>query len=423
MKQLFSRDIQKLLGLMFFLIGFPFLKIGVSFSFFIFIFILIKLKFNYRNFRIIKLVDFTDYSIVLFLFWSFFSSLTTPNDVKNSNLSFDFLLNSQLVYWCVLFLFIKNNFERIDFKLIGKYIFISSFLLIFFFYFFQFKMNLLFVEISSVKARNAFVYQIETILPLVLFYIENFARFRKLLIFVFYLVSALMSNGRAGTIILSINFLFFLIVTKFINKYIFIGLVLFLFIQNEFKIVDSEKILSAIGESIKPYNPRIANLLVQEEDGDLDFDKSWIERQIHISKGLEIFEKFPIKGVGFGNFSEFTSDYANIDLKDYVVNGSVRITEKSLQSFNNRSSHNSYIQILAEFGLIGLILYFCVLLKLVLGSVNYIFFNYLSFKFLDLILICTLSILLHNWVVSAFVGANTFAILGMSYGYLKSKKL
>lgn len=420
---LFPKEIQKLFALMFFLISFPILKFGgISLSFFVFIFILIKLKIRYRSFRLIKFIDKTDYFVFFFLLWSLCSSIISQS-YKNFELSFDFLLNIQLTYWCMLFLFIKNNFIHLDLQLIGKYSFYASILLIFSFYFYEFHIALFYISVNSVKSRNFFIYQIETILPLVLFFFHYSNNVKKLLLYIFYSFSAIFSNGRAGTILILVNFLFYLILSKILNKYILIICTLLLFLQLNFNIVDTKNFYMSVGESIRPYNPRIANLIENEEDGDLDFDKSWIERQIHISKGIEIFTKFPIAGIGLGNFDQYITDYNMVDLEDYVVHGSVRINEKTLQSFNNRSSHNSYIQILAELGLVGFILFISIIFNLVFGSLRYLILNFLGLEYLDLIIISTLCILIHNWVISAFTGANTFAILAVCYGYMKSKKL
>jgi len=75
----------------------------------------------------------------------------------------------------------------------------------------------------------------------------------------------------------------------------------------------------------------------------LDQDKSVLIRELMIQKGLRLFKENPLIGVGADRFTKET----------ILLPLPQALTYESQSYFNARSSHNSYIQFLAEFGLAG----------------------------------------------------------------------
>ena len=81
----------------------------------------------------------------------------------------------------------------------------------------------------------------------------------------------------------------------------------------------------------------------------LEDDKSYAARQLMNQKAEYIFRQKPIFGVGLGNFKETSVPLTEIDLPD-VYGGYYRQSH-----FDTKSSHNSYLQLLAEVGLVGFV--------------------------------------------------------------------
>jgi O-antigen ligase len=409
-------NIQKQLGWLFFFLAWPVLSIGVNITFFIFMFILYNLYALKRFGSPIKINDFADKTIFFFIVWALFCSISQPYFPRNPGFFNDFKFNIQHVYWMVLFLFIKNNFEKINFIVIGKYAFWGSVLLIFFFFLFQVQFNFGIGNFTSKMGRNSFVYQLECLVPIIMFFLINKSfRFNLIVLSIYFLIT-LLTNGRAGTLIMFLYLLVFLIINQVVNfkGSLLIGSIIFFLFS--FGLINSKGIGVALANTVRPFNDRIANLILQEDDGDLDFDRSWIERQIHITKGLEIFELYPIKGIGLNHFVYFDSDYSTINLDDYESNGSIRLNESTLEDLNSRSAHNSYIQILAETGFIGLGLYLLFLLPILFFSLYY--FSKFELSNSDLLLCGVILVSIHNWAISSYSSAITFALFGLGYGRL-----
>jgi O-antigen ligase len=418
---MYPKNIQNLLGWLFFFLTWPVLNIGVNITFFIFVYTIYKIGQVgiYRD--IVKINDFVDKTIFVFIIWALFCSITQPYLERNPSFFVDFKYNIQHVYWLILFLFLKNNYSKIDLYLIGKFSFFGSIFLVVSYNFFPGKVDFFgLVSLTTRMGRNSFVYQVECFVPIVLIFLRDKSIRTNLIILLSYFLITLITNGRAGTIIVFLYLIGYLMINNIVSfkGSILVGVLVGLFYSLGF--LNTKFFMVSVANNIRPLNERIANLILTEEDGDLDFDKSWIERQIHIAKAVEVFENYPIKGVGLNHFLYFDSDYSYLDLDDYLVNGSVRVTERNLEDFSKRSAHNSYMQILAETGLIGLFIYLIFLFPMVIFSLQYLLNNKLVL--FDVFLLAAICIAIHNWVISAYSGAISFAIFGLAYGRMMQLK-
>lgn len=77
----------------------------------------------------------------------------------------------------------------------------------------------------------------------------------------------------------------------------------------------------------------------------LDTDKSFLVRQVMVQKALKILEDNPIFGIGIGRFRD----------TDVVLDLPDRLSYYDLSDLNDRSAHNSYMQLAGETGLAGII--------------------------------------------------------------------
>ena len=86
----------------------------------------------------------------------------------------------------------------------------------------------------------------------------------------------------------------------------------------------------------------------------LNEDKSYMIRQVLIQKALALYEQSPIIGVGVNRFNQ----------SSVIIDAPELLNYKSQASFNRESAHNSYLDFLAENGLLGAVPFALLLLIL-----------------------------------------------------------
>jgi O-antigen ligase len=142
--------------------------------------------------------------------------------------------------------------------------------------------------------------------------------------------------SRGGALALAVVLLLAAINKKFKLQYLFLGLIivtpLLLFVPKEF-----EGRLNTLNQLIPGQN-----------EATVDADTSFQERTLLMRVAWEMFSDHPILGVGAGNYSEHYEDYAQ----------RVGSTVSSYEDFGQRRfPHSLYLQIAAETGLAGLLLF------------------------------------------------------------------
>jgi O-antigen ligase len=130
-----------------------------------------------------------------------------------------------------------------------------------------------------------------------------------------------------------------------------------------------------------------------------------------IDKGEEIIRHYPLIGVGPNNFKFYKAE-----LNTYKTYDRLQSIEKKI--FDNKTSaHNTYLQVVTEFGVIGALLYVLILIKPV-----WLFFkNFISSNLTveHLSLISLFGILIHFYTIANLSGALPWFILGLSWTYFQ----
>jgi O-antigen ligase len=104
-------------------------------------------------------------------------------------------------------------------------------------------------------------------------------------------------------------------------------------------------ILSILGFTLVP-EPQKARVYTRTETFmNLQEDKSYLTRKVMNQKGWKLFLKHPVAGVGPKRFIGTTTD----------LRLPKRLRYRKVSYFDERSAHNSYILLLAETGLLGII--------------------------------------------------------------------
>lgn len=136
----------------------------------------------------------------------------------------------------------------------------------------------------------------------------------------------------------------------------------------------------------------------------LEQDKSWMERQFLIAKGLELFNDNLVFGVGPG---QFKSSRVDIELPDVFG-------VRSSEPFMNRSAHNSYIMVLSEGGLSFVLPFGAFLLWLLFSGLRSALFIAHSEGYWGLALWCGfVGMSIHFWTLSGLTGTAPWFVYGL----------
>jgi len=136
----------------------------------------------------------------------------------------------------------------------------------------------------------------------------------------------------------------------------------------------------------------------------LEKDKSYMIRQAMIQKALILFENSPIIGVGA---SRFTKTYAELDLSGTLSYGNEEV-------FNRKSAHNSYLDFLAETGLIGAVPFMILLIILTFkGSIITITGIRAKKWFLLAIFIGFVQMSIHMWAIATLTNTSNWFVYGL----------
>ncbi len=353
--------------------------------------------------------------LLLFLMMALISTILAPGMLRYPGYFASVKILIQYAYWIFVGIFFITQNKRIDFLQISQWIFYGIIAATLGFYFFSMKISSSVFELSTGSSRNSYVFNLLSAIPLSFYFIVNKWGKKIALWFIpVYLMVMLLNGGRSGAVLIIIQLLLIsTIIYPAFLKNVKILLVVFGLLYFVSKSDASKQYLDTLANQVEPINPRFADLLRGEGDGDLTFDKSWLVRKLMVDKGLEIFKEFPVFGVGPNNFNNFDSKLST--LKDYD-----RLKGQDADFFNSRSAHNSYVQLLSEMGLPGLLLMMSMLFIPVIFFFKKFFLGKINIGYLPLVSLLGISI--HFYAIAALTGAIAWMIIGLSWGVLHFNK-
>lgn len=160
------------------------------------------------------------------------------------------------------------------------------------------------------------------------------------------------------------------------------------------------------------YMPKAADAVQERLDtfASLEEDKSYVIRQVMIQKGLRLFQESPLIGVGANRFTLTWTDLTIPELISYV----------DIENFERRNSHNSYVQFLAEFGLVGSIPLAVLLIILTVRGYKTALSSIKRNNLVPLaIFISFIQMSVHMWVLTALTGTVSWFIYGLLTAVIK----
>lgn len=409
----FIREVQPFINWFVFFLAFPsIIVLGNSITFYIFIAIIFKVGAFWNKAFSSKLL-FSG-----FLFIILVSSFLTPFSVmpRHPGVFHTLQFVIQYTYWILVAMFFIIYYRKIDLLQISKWIFYAILISVLGFYFLPFTIDLGVAQLTSTTSRNSFVFSLLCGVPISFLYLNTSFEKRNLKYFLgFFLVVFLFTNGRSGAIvgILEIVLISIILFPTWLKILRFLALPLilvFIMIQGN----GAQVYMDALANNMEDVNPRFASLLRGEGDGDLKEDKSWLHRELMVDKGLEIVMEYPIFGIGPNNFRYYDSELQSYS--DYT-----RLTNLPLEYYNNRSAHNSYIQILSETGILGLMIICIIILQPIFYLFKNIILSRLHILLLPLVSLVGMS--MHFYAISAVTGAIPWFVIGVSYSIMYRRKV
>lgn len=318
------------------------------------------------------------------------------------------LLVIQYGYWIFMGIYLISFRKELNLLEMSKWIYYGTICSIIGFYIIRQNVFLGVAELTFRTGRNPFIFSLLSTIPISFYYIAKTKSKRYMVLAaLFFMVIILLSNGRSGAIIVTLElFLIAGIVKPSLRRLAIIVTVPIALLAVSLSNEKMEALLGVVASNIEPLSPRMASLLIGEGDGDLDMDKSWLIRKLMQEKGIEIFTTYPFTGVGPGNFNYYDAPLRNFIQYD-------RLYGKTESFYNTLSAHNSYVQVLGETGIFGII---CVISIIGIPVFNFIRRFLLSKVTLeDLPLIALLGISIHFYAISALTGALSWFIFGLAW--------
>jgi len=405
---LVSKEIQSILNWFIFFIVFPSVNIlGNSITFYIFIYLLFKLGTFWNKIYSGKQI------LMLFAIAILISTVTGANIYMERHLGIGQSLQTfvQFMYWIFAAGFFNFYFFKINRTELSKWVFYGTIAISIGFYVLPLQLDFGSIFIETSLTRNAFVFTLLATMPISFYYLFHKFKGNQLLLWlIIYLLNIVLTNGRSGAIIGLIEILFIAaVIYPDFNKVLkvlivpLIGLIYFLQ-------TDAAQIyLNSVANKIEPVAPRLSRLMRSEGDGDLNNDKSWLHRKLMIDKAFEISDEYPLFGIGPNNFKYFDSKMTTYWQYE-------RLTNMSVDYYNKRSAHNSYVQLIAETGYTGLILFLMIIIVPIYYLFKTILTKNISTAYLPLVAVLGMS--LHFYAISALTGALPWVVLGISWAII-----
>jgi len=409
----FPLSIQKNLNWFAFFLAFPVLDVlGSSITFYLFLLILIKTGTSIGRLLV------SNYLLFLFFLIIILSTIFAPYSSmpRHPGLISAVKITLQSVYWILVSAFFIQYVKSNGFYSISKWIFIGTVCSILGFYFFQFAFDLEILSINTKATRNSFVFQLLICIPISFYYLYHKYKSKiPFWYFPFFLFSILLTNGRAGAIIGLIEILLIATFLFPAVRRIVIFTCMPLFFLYLLSQSDSmQPAFNALADKLESVNPRFADLLRGEGEGDLSYDKSWLLRELMVDKGSELAMKYPVLGIGTNNFKYMDSELSTIS--EYE-----RFNVDKIDFYNSRSAHNSYIQLASETGFTGLILLVFILLTPVLYLLKLLLLNKQTIH--QLPLVGLLGITMHFYAISSLTGAIPWFLFGLSHAIVSYNQI
>lgn len=352
----------------------------------------------------------------LFLLGAFISTFLAVKCDRPPPFQEDLRFYIQHIYWVSMAAFFIIFGRHLNILELSKFVFFGVTTALFFFYApFEAEFRSAIFSINTKPNRNGVLYSCLALIPFAFYYIHKRYERRGAIIFlIIYNLAIIFTNGRSGTIVFFIETLLIIQILFPLAK---IGFKVLLIVFGILSYMSSsptvEPLLQAFADSIEGANPRLANLIRGEKEGDLNEDRSWLFRLIMVEKAQEINQKYPIFGVGINHFKAMDGS-----LRFSYINR--RVVGMDKFEMNKGSAHNSYYQLLAENGFFGLACVIALAFTPIFTLLFKVIFDR-KLTYSDLPQAALLGISIHWYSIASFMGGVTWICIGLAIYGLRNK--
>lgn len=391
-----------------FFMSYPFWAIYQNVSFFFVILLYIPTNRLYGNlFRVNSLVSFFAYLLIL---GAIISCINAGINQNYANFEFSITVLPNYIYWGLLIVLIGNIvFKVSDSTTIFKYIFLGYISSIITYYF----LDPIFAQVPFYRniSTNNFAFILNIFSPISTAYFHKKYKniFYTLIFILIITISGFLSGSRSASILAGSGALLAISISNWSKIFIvgFIATFCYITLPN---VLESQSVKKAIYE----LNERTYDLLYNSEET-FATDRSYLTRVAMINKGLNLFEKNPIAGIGLGNFQR---THGSID---FSFEGGEYLESRYEKLENSISAHNSYISFLSEGGIVM----FIPMIMLMFYPLFYFIINFNNINhyeksiFLSVLFMC-----IHAYFIVGMVNVYAWFLIGIANSYIiYNKKL
>lgn len=347
--------------------------------------------------------------LFLFLIGAFISTFLGPVADRPPPLIEDARFMIQHVYWITIAAFFICFGKSINMLEISKYLFWGIVTAFVCFYFLpEIKIRTGLIGIVTRPNRNGVIYSCLAVIPFSFYYIQAKLGHKATIFFLIaFNLGIIFTEGRSGTIVFLFETLLIVQIIFPLAKSAFKVIMLCgLLLYGVTSIPIVQPLLMSFANVIEPANPRVADLIRGENSGNLEEDRSWLIRLVMIEKAMELYDKYPIFGVGVNHFKAMDGSLR-------MARFNIRLQKYDNEGLNETSAHNSYIMILAENGLWGLI---CVIFLAgipIITLISKLAIN-ADMYYSDLALAGLFGIAVHWYTIASFMGGITWLMIALA---------
>lgn len=384
--------------------SFPAIQIFQNISAYIFLLIVLHLiKNDYHIFTISK---YLQKLVLIFAFGALVSTIHSYFVGGTEYLLRALIVLPNYFYWTFLIIFFINFNDKLNYALICKGLSIGLVLSTIYFFFIQ---NLSFISAIPFFGRltqNTFAFLLICFSPITTFYLgTKYGKIYAVIAMILFSLIGFTSGSRSGSIL------------------VFAGTILTIYMSGKVNFLRTISIISISSiivllistdtgrDIIFDLNPRSYEL-VYNTQSTFETDRSYLVRRALIDKGIDIFNKYPITGIGLNNFAAFSGNIEG----DFI--GSEFVINKNI--YEGKSAHNSYLSLLSEGGLLLFVPFILLTLTLLAYPINNLF--KLSI-FQRSVFIAVLMMLIHLYFISALLNVFAWFLLGLASSLVYKKPI
>jgi O-antigen ligase len=334
--------------------AFPVILIIQNLSVFFFPFLVIEF-FKKKN-LFFKKSNFVDFSIILFAIGAVLSVLASANSPQEGSFVRGLTVLPNYIYWAFLILVFSYNAKNIDYQVIYKAIFWGVICTVVYFYTLSEPIGKHTIIFKGLQ-QNIFSFILICFAPMVVFFAkEKWGKPRAILLAILLVLAGTLSGSRSGSLL---TFL-----TAFLTLYsdkLSVPRLIGLAVAGVFGLLLIS--LPIVKNTIFQLNERTYSIIYETEET-FATDQSYLIRVAQVEKGVGLFKENPYFGIGLNNFNS----------RHFEIDGNFEGFEKlqGVEDLDQLSSHNSYVNILAEGG----VFLFIPFIMLLISFFVYFIFNF-----------------------------------------------